>query len=463
MDEVDVDTFLREAASSLDDPDKLSDFLRQKTTIGIERFLVSAFDPFSSLQRTIICSPHLAAQDYLPKMSIPVEKRDLADGWVLTCRGEDGGDLTLTDLVVKRENLVCQGMLCFENVITSRKQYVLSPNLHCIVLGGDSIFFPMLRSDGGDAKVECKSTASVSKSGGDSVAESSILDHIREMILQAQKYGCWKIGVGGVSQPPSDRYAASALRGLPISKVLDSGIGLWRNLEIDDDELLEIAVKDVSYQIRMNDGGKDEIHEEGAFDEVVHEEASEANSSFSTAPDLAMAACSTESLGQRFNPRVDPTVLYLEIKMLTFHLEKFFFRIEKHESKRTVFDPVFEGCGSLLVRNVSIKLRVECVKTQSTGSESPIPVLQLSELDVQLEKVQLEVKDTGADWLLNKVVQGFEDNITHVVEANLNDQVREQVDLILENLNAYFEVDPEIVLGLLGISMEDLGEQVAWV
>lgn len=48
-------------------------------------------------------------QDYLPKMSIPVEKRDLADGWVLTCRGADGGDLTLTDLSIKRENLSCQG------------------------------------------------------------------------------------------------------------------------------------------------------------------------------------------------------------------------------------------------------------------------------------------------------------------------------------------------------------------
>jgi hypothetical protein len=42
-------------------------------------------------------------------MSIPVEKRDLADGWVLTCRGADGGDLTLTDLTIKRENLTCQG------------------------------------------------------------------------------------------------------------------------------------------------------------------------------------------------------------------------------------------------------------------------------------------------------------------------------------------------------------------
>ena len=50
-----------------------------------------------------------AAQDYLPKMSIPVEKRDLGDGWMITCRGEDGGDLTLSDVNIKRENLICQG------------------------------------------------------------------------------------------------------------------------------------------------------------------------------------------------------------------------------------------------------------------------------------------------------------------------------------------------------------------
>ena len=31
-------------------------------------------------------------------MSIPVERRELADGWVLTCRGKDGGDLTLSDV-----------------------------------------------------------------------------------------------------------------------------------------------------------------------------------------------------------------------------------------------------------------------------------------------------------------------------------------------------------------------------
>ena len=57
-------------------------------------------------------------QDYLPKMSIPVEKRDLGDGWVLTCRGEDGGDLTLSDVNIKRENLICQGM--WELLIPSR-------------------------------------------------------------------------------------------------------------------------------------------------------------------------------------------------------------------------------------------------------------------------------------------------------------------------------------------------------
>ncbi|CAJ1936223.1 unnamed protein product [Cylindrotheca closterium] len=420
VDEIDIDGFLREAALSLDDPEKLSDFIREKTTIAIERFL-----------------------DYLPKMSIPVEKRDLADGWVLTCRGEDGGDLTLTDLVVKRENLVCQ------------------------VLGGDSMFFPMLSSDGGAAgKLKKSTSASSPKQNGKAIAESSILDEIREMILQAKRYNCWNVGVGGIVAPPSDRYVASVLDDLPVSKVLDSGIELWRNLEIDDDELLEIAIKDIAYQIRLNAGKKPERNSsngESTDEAAIANFLPSITSSFSSAPDLLKKTSSSESLGRRFNPRDDPTVLYLEIKMLTFHLEKFFFRIEKEENRRTIFDPVFEGCGNLLVRNVSIKLRVECLKTQSQGPNSAIPILLLRELDVQLEKVKLEVRETGADWLLNKVVQGFEDSITEVVATNLEDQVREQVDLILDNLNSYFEVNPAIVLGLLGISMDDLAEHVEWV
>jgi hypothetical protein len=42
IDEVDVDEFLKEAANAIDDPDRLTDFVREKSTIAIERFLVSS-------------------------------------------------------------------------------------------------------------------------------------------------------------------------------------------------------------------------------------------------------------------------------------------------------------------------------------------------------------------------------------------------------------------------------------
>jgi len=41
LDEVDLDMFLKEASEALDDPEKLSQFVREKVTIAIERFLVS--------------------------------------------------------------------------------------------------------------------------------------------------------------------------------------------------------------------------------------------------------------------------------------------------------------------------------------------------------------------------------------------------------------------------------------
>ena len=75
-------------------------------------------------------------------MSIPVERRELNDGWVLTCRGESGGDLTLSDVIIKRENLCCQ------------------------VLGGETMFFPML----GQNHADTESLASgMSQSGANSV------------------------------------------------------------------------------------------------------------------------------------------------------------------------------------------------------------------------------------------------------------------------------------------------------
>ena len=50
-----------------------------------------------------------------------------------------------------------------------------------------------------------------------------------------------------LTQPPSDRYIASVLGGIPVTQVLNCTIELWRNLEIDDDELLEIVIREVSY------------------------------------------------------------------------------------------------------------------------------------------------------------------------------------------------------------------------
>ena len=78
VDEINIDEFIKEASVALEDDALLRDFIKEKATIAIERFL-----------------------DYIPKMSIPVEKRDLPDGWTITCRASDGGHLTLKDLVIK--------------------------------------------------------------------------------------------------------------------------------------------------------------------------------------------------------------------------------------------------------------------------------------------------------------------------------------------------------------------------
>ena len=59
MDEVDIDEFLKEAAMAIDDAEKLSEFIREKATIAIERFLVSVellsrwFDPDTPRSNTI--------------------------------------------------------------------------------------------------------------------------------------------------------------------------------------------------------------------------------------------------------------------------------------------------------------------------------------------------------------------------------------------------------------------------
>jgi hypothetical protein len=112
-------------------------------------------------------------------MSIPVERRELGDGWVLTCRGEDGSDLTLSDVKVKRENLVCQ------------------------IMGGDTLFFPMFgEGEGNDVAIweDFSPAPPTLCEAAMSHEEESILDHIRGLLLQAQSHGCWKSGVGGVGE-----------------------------------------------------------------------------------------------------------------------------------------------------------------------------------------------------------------------------------------------------------------------
>jgi hypothetical protein len=257
-----------------------------------------------------------------------------------------------------------------------------------------------------------------------------------------------------------------------VSGVLNCAIELWRSLEIDDDELLEIAVRDVSYQIQL------QKEREESASSGLHDLEDGKDSPLELIPDVPLAL-SGSSLGnklrdfppleanqRRFNPRVDPTVLFLEMKNLTLQLDKFLFRIEKSE-KRTIFDPVFEGGGTLSIENISIKLRVECAKERSKktgfGADVSTPILQLRELDVGLEKVKLKVKDTGSDWFLNRVVNAFTDNITGILEENLKEQILEQTKIAIENLNSYFLVNPDMLLSILGISMEDLEENVVWV
>ena len=407
MDEVDMDELLREASEAMVDSDRLANFIRDKSTIAIQRFL-----------------------DYLPKMSIPVEQRDLGDNWVISCHSEGGGDLLLSDVCIKRENLICQ------------------------VMGGETICFPMFADDDKecDDTMEIVLTDDCMSSPSSPPTESSILDQIGGLILNAQSHGCWQPGVGGVGQQATDQYVASVLKGLPVSSVLNTGIELWRSLEIDDDELMEIAIKDVSFQIQLQ-----QQREEGkGTNEPV-------DSQMDTAILMNGVVPPETNPRHRFNPRVDPTLLYLKMKKLTVNLDKFHFRIEK--KNKIFFDPVFEGWGTLSIENVSITILVECRKERilKLGTELTVPVLQCRELEVVLEKVKFKVKDTGADWILNKAVEQFSNDLTAMVEKNLQEQIRVQVHAALENLNSYFQINPDLMLSILGITIDDLEENRVWV
>ena len=218
----------------------------------------------------------------------------------------------------------------------------------------------------------------------------------------------------------------------------------------------EIAIKDVSYQIQLQGELEDTP--------VKPNERASLRQPLSKLPSGSLLT--SEQTDDRFNPRVNPTVLFLDMTNLKLHLDNFFFRIEKKEN-RTVFDPIFEGRGMVSLQNISIRLRIDCAKEGARKiGESVSPVLFLRELDVQLEKVRVKVKDTGfgSDWLLNRAVDVFTENITKVVEDNLKEQIALQVKTAISNVNSSAAVNPTLFLSILGITMDDLNEEnVLWV
>jgi hypothetical protein len=384
-------------------------------------------------------------------MSIPIERREIGDGWVVTCRGRNGKDLTLSNVNIEKENLLCK------------------------VLGGENVLLPVFDECTIETRqISMSSLVHDSKLASDEEGnvEVSILDHVAELIRNAQSHGCWEVGVGDIIQPESPYITGSSLEGLPLSQVLLCAIDLWENLEIDDDELLEIAIRDVSHQIQAQKKRDEAIDMELIADKTWPDESKEIRSRHTKflkrdQVSIDLNICNTfssDTSEKRFDPKKDPTVLYLSMSQLTCCLDDFTYRLEP--AKRiSMFDPVFEGIGTLSIKNASIKLRIECRKERikKLDGEVTVPVLQLQELHVGLEEVNFRFKETGADWLLNKIVSNFSTGITQLVRDNMKEQISLSINEVLEHLNSYMEVNPEIMLKILGITIDDLEENIAWV
>jgi hypothetical protein len=204
---------------------------------------------------------------------------------------------------------------------------------------------------------------------------------------------------------------------------------LWQSAAISDFELLESTIEEVTCQIQLQ--------KEREENEVLH---------------------SQQSMHEHFDPKSDPTILFLDIKNLTLRLEDFGFRVEKAQPK--LFDPVFEGRGSITVKNVSITLKVEIKKKtlMLNGLKTRRPILQLSTFEIRLEKLKLGFRETGADWLWNALLKGFRHQITDVVQINLKENIKKQVRAVLAQVNEFIDANPHLLMNALGIAMKDLEE-----
>ena len=387
MDEFDFDEFLKDMTDVMGHPEKWVAYMTEKSAIFVERFL-----------------------DYLPRMSIPIERLPLQDGWVLTCRSKDGGDLRLSDVGVLRENLLLS------------------------VMGGDNVFLggsndyigsPRSRNNTSSSSVFPSTTE-------DEEDKESVLNDVRELILSARSHGAWIAGVGGLEKPTDYDGVPQELAGLPLSHELRTQIDLWQTSAISDIEFLQTAIREVTVQIQLQ--------KEREEYEVLHPHP-------------------PQSMHQHFDPKSDPTVIFLDIKNLTLRLEEFGFRVEKAQPK--LFDPVFEGRGSITVKNVSITLRVEVKKETiiQHGRTAFRPVLDLCKFEIRLERLKLAFRETGADWLWNALMKGFRNQITDIVQINLRENIEKQVHAVLGQLNDFVSANPHLLFNALGITMKDLEER----
>jgi len=90
------------------------------------------------------------------------EHEEIGDGWVLTCRSGDNGPLRLSDVTLCRDNRVCQ------------------------VIGSENLFTPVLVSDD---RMPSSCYLDANYNGNDLVY--SVLDDIRDLLVNAQKFGSW--------------------------------------------------------------------------------------------------------------------------------------------------------------------------------------------------------------------------------------------------------------------------------
>ena len=95
-------------------------------------------------------------------------------------------------------------------------------NLECEIMGGDALFLPLFGDDDGDKSVAGSAASLTSLSDyseGSNRVEESILDHVREMILQAQRTGNWTVGIGGVGQVsltlPANKLSSILISNIP--------------------------------------------------------------------------------------------------------------------------------------------------------------------------------------------------------------------------------------------------------